>query len=124
LGSQIHDGKRRGRLVRAGGDPPPGTSAHGSADRRWLEVEATQVAAIEDSLTKLEATAVNDEGRTQARTLRDAVRAARTRLAALDTAENTMVALSLLQSGATGLETALTSVGRSAQPSKAETTPR
>jgi hypothetical protein len=87
-------------------------------------VEATQVAAIEDSLTRLEATAVNDEGRTQARTLRDAVRAARTRLAALDTAENTMVALSLLQSGATGLETALTSVGRSAQPSQAETTPR
>jgi hypothetical protein len=87
-------------------------------------VEATRVTAIEDSLTKLEATAVNDEGRTRARTLRDAVRAARTRLAALDTAENTMVALSLLQSAATGLETALTSVGRFAQPSEAEPTPR
>jgi hypothetical protein len=87
-------------------------------------VEATHVTAIEDSLTKLQATAVNDEGRTKARTLRDAVRASRTRLATLDTAENTMVALSLLQAAATELETALTSVGRSAQPSDAETTPR
>jgi hypothetical protein len=87
-------------------------------------VEATHVTAIEDSLTKLEATAVNDSGRRDARTLRDAVRAARTRLVALDTAENTMVALSLLQSAATGIETALASVDRSAQPSRAEPTPR
>jgi hypothetical protein len=87
-------------------------------------VEATHVTAIEDSLTRLETTAVNDAGRTKARTLRDAVRASHTRLAALDTAENTMVALSLLQAAATELETALTSVGRSAQPSNAETTPR
>jgi hypothetical protein len=87
-------------------------------------VEATHVAVIEDSLTRLEATAVNDDGRTKARTLRDAVRASRMRLAALDTAENTMVALSLLQSAATAVETALASVDRSAQPSKAEPTPR
>jgi hypothetical protein len=43
-------------------------------------VGSRQVSALEDRLTALEATAPDDAGRTHARTLRDAVRAARTRL--------------------------------------------
>lgn len=87
-------------------------------------VEATRVTAIEDALTTLEATAVNDRDRSTARTLRDAVRASRTRLAALDTAEDTAVALSLLQSAAAGLETALAAVDGSERSSEADTTLR
>jgi hypothetical protein len=49
-------------------------------------VGSSQVAAIEDRLTALEATAPDDASRTRARTLRDAVRTARTRLDGLLTA--------------------------------------
>lgn len=49
-------------------------------------VGSSQVSAIEDRLTALEATAPDDTGRTRARTLRDAVRAARNRLQILLTA--------------------------------------
>jgi hypothetical protein len=43
-------------------------------------VGSSRVSALEDRLTALEATAPDDAGRTRARTLRDAVRTARTRL--------------------------------------------
>ena len=49
-------------------------------------VGSSQVAALEDRLTALEATAPDDAGRTRARTLRDAVRTARSRLHGLLTA--------------------------------------
>jgi hypothetical protein len=49
-------------------------------------VASSQVSALEDRLTALEATAPDDAGQTRARTLRDAVRAARTRLHGLLTA--------------------------------------
>jgi len=49
-------------------------------------VGSSQVSALEDRLTALEATAPDDAGRTRARTLRDAVRTARTRLHGLLTA--------------------------------------
>jgi hypothetical protein len=87
-------------------------------------IETARVVAIEDRLTRLEATAVNDADRTKARTLRDAVRASRARLAALETAEDMVVAVSLLRSAGTGLETALAAVDGPAQPSENETTLR
>lgn len=43
-------------------------------------VAATRITAVEDQLTALEATAPDDAARTQARILRDAVRAARGRM--------------------------------------------
>ena len=49
-------------------------------------VGSSQVSALEDRLTALEATAPDDAGRTRARTLRDAVRTARSRLHGLLTA--------------------------------------
>lgn len=49
-------------------------------------VGSSQVSALEDRLTALEATAPDDTGRTRARTLRDAVRTARSRLDGLLTA--------------------------------------
>ena len=49
-------------------------------------VGSSRVSALEDRLTALEATAPDDAGRTRARTLRDAVRAARTRVHGLLTA--------------------------------------
>jgi hypothetical protein len=87
-------------------------------------IEAPRVVAIEDQLTTLEATAANDGDRSKARTLRDAVRASRTRLAELDTTQDTLVALGLLRSAAIGLETAMASVDPAAQPSEADTTLR
>ena len=49
-------------------------------------VGSSQVSTLEDRLTALEAIAPDDAGRTRARTLRDAVRTARTRLRGLLTA--------------------------------------
>ena len=86
-------------------------------------VESDRVVAIEDRLTTLEAAAVDDVGRSQARSLRDAVRGSRTQLATLDTAEDRDAALNLLRSAAAGLEGALGSVDPSAQPLEGETTP-
>jgi hypothetical protein len=87
-------------------------------------MEDDQVAAIEDRLTTLEASAVDDGGRSQARSLRDAVRSSRTRLAALDTAEDRGAAVNLLRSTAASLEAALASADPSAQPLEGETMPR
>lgn len=70
-------------------------------------IETDRVVAIEDHLTTLEATAVDDLGRTHAHTLRDAVRESRTRLATLDTAPDTIAAMNLLRSVAAELEAAL-----------------
>jgi hypothetical protein len=86
-------------------------------------IESDRIVAIEDRLTTLEAAAVDDVGRSQARSLRDAVRGSRTRLAALDTAEDRDAALNLLRSAAAGLEAALGSVDPSARPLEGETTP-
>lgn len=87
-------------------------------------MEAARVAAIEDRLTSLEATALNDGDRSRARTLRDAVRGSRTRLAALDTAGDMAVASSWLRSAATELETALAAVDDPTRQPEAETTLR
>lgn len=86
-------------------------------------IESDRVVAIEDRLTTLEAAAVDDVGRSQVRSLRDAVRGSRTRLAALDTAQGRDAALNLLRSAAAGLEVALGSVDPSGQPLEGETTP-
>lgn len=82
-------------------------------------IEADRVISIEDHLTTLEASAVDDLGRRQARTLRDAVRAARIHLATLDIATDTLAATGLLQSAAAELETALSSVDAATQVSAA-----
>jgi hypothetical protein len=87
-------------------------------------IQAGRVVAIEDQLTRLEATAVDDVGRSQARTLRDAVRASRTHLGALDNAGDTATAMDLLRSTATDLETALSSVETAIQPSTGQAGPR
>jgi hypothetical protein len=86
-------------------------------------VESDRVVAIEDRLTSLEAAAVDDVGRGQARGLRDAVRGSRTQLATLDTADDRDAALNLLRSAAAGLEAALTSVDPSVRPLEGETAP-
>jgi hypothetical protein len=72
-------------------------------------IEAERIVSIEDQLTTLEATGVDDVGRGRARTLRDAVRASRTRLAGLDGTADTVAATDLLRSAAAELETALSS---------------
>jgi hypothetical protein len=70
-------------------------------------VGSSRVSAVEDRLTALEASAPDDAGRTRARTLRDAVRASRTRMqelvgsGAIDTLPQDLDAV------ATELETAL-----------------
>ncbi len=83
-------------------------------------IQADRVIATEDQLTRLEVTAVDDVDGSQAHTLRDAVRASRTRLGALDTATDTVAAMNLLRSTATDLETALSSVDTAIQPSAGE----
>ncbi|HZC53148.1 MAG TPA: hypothetical protein VE441_11705 [Mycobacterium sp.] len=70
-------------------------------------MEGARVVAVEDRLTTLEASAADDERRHRVRTLRDAVRAARTRLAALDTTTDTGAARDLLRSAALEVELAL-----------------
>ena len=70
-------------------------------------MEASRVVALEDRLTTLEAGATDDAGRQQARALRDAVRSARSRLAALDTMTDTSAARDLLSWAALDVETAL-----------------
>lgn len=97
-------------LIRLGRAPTAQQIAGG-----W-RIEADRVVPIEDRLTSLEASAVDDVDGSQARALRDAVRASRTRLAALDTAPDTVAAQSLLRSAATQLEAALASVDPAAQP--------
>ncbi|HEY3088672.1 MAG TPA: hypothetical protein VGJ59_11485 [Jatrophihabitantaceae bacterium] len=87
-------------------------------------MEADRVVAVEDRLTMLEAAAVDDVGRNQARSLRDAVRGSRTRLTTLDTTDDRVAAVNLLRATATDLETALASVDPSAPRLEGEMAPR
>ena len=73
-------------------------------------VSAERVRALEDRLTALEATAPDDAGRRQARTLRDAVRAAVVRLEALADPGTGAALSTQLDSVANDLESALRSV--------------
>jgi hypothetical protein len=82
-------------------------------------IESSRIVTVEDHLTALEAAAVDDAGRVQARALRDTVRASRARLDTLDTTRDTATALEVLRSTAADLENALTTVNAgngSAQP--------
>ena len=72
-------------------------------------ISSDRVIAAEDRLTSLEAAAIDDVGRGQARTLRDAVREARARLDALAVGGDMAMALSQLQGAAGELEAALAS---------------
>lgn len=78
-------------------------------------IEADRIVAIEDQLTTLEATAVDDVGRGRTRTLRDAMRTSRTYLAGLDSTVDTVAAANLLRSAGAELETALASVDPATQ---------
>jgi hypothetical protein len=75
-------------------------------------IEADRIVSIEDQLTTLEATAVDDVSRARVHTLRDAVRASRTELAGLESTVDTLTATNLLRSASARLETALASVDR------------
>ena len=78
-------------------------------------ISSDRVIAAEDRLTSLEAAAIDDVGRGQARTLRDAVREARARLDALAVGGDMAMALSQLQGAAGELEAALASVSPATQ---------
>jgi hypothetical protein len=78
-------------------------------------IEANRIVAIEDQLTTVEATAVDDVGRGRARTLRGAVRGSRTQLAGLDDTADMVVATNLLRSAAAELESALSSIDPAAR---------
>ena len=80
-------------------------------------MSSDRVVAAEDRLTTLEAAAVDDIGRGQARTLRDAVRGARARLDTLATIYDRAEAFSQLQAAAGELEAALAAVHPATQPS-------
>jgi hypothetical protein len=75
-------------------------------------VSADRVVAIEDRLTSLEATAVDDIGRAHAQTLRDSVRTSRSRLDALADIQDVAVARSELQAASMHLEAALAAIDR------------
>ena len=75
-------------------------------------VSAHRVVAIEDRLTSLEATAVDDVGRAHAQTLRDSVRTSQSRLDALADIQDVTVARSELQAASTELEGALAAIDR------------
>ena len=79
-------------------------------------VEAGRVVAVEDTLTTLQASALEDIGRRQAITLRDAVRAARSDLAGLATAVDVLTARTMLSSAAGRLGAALASLGPVTRP--------
>ena len=83
------------------------------------QISASRVIALEDRLTRLEAEAVDDTSRGQARALRDAVRGARTHLDALTTAWDMSAAMNHLRAAAAELEATLASVGPSTQPAQA-----
>jgi hypothetical protein len=78
-------------------------------------ISSDRVIAAEDRMTSLEAAAIDDVGRGQARTLRDAVREARTRLDALAVVGDMATALSQLQGAAGELEAALALVSPATQ---------
>jgi hypothetical protein len=73
-------------------------------------VSSGRVVATEDRLTSLESAAVDEAGRSQARTLRDAVRGARARLDGLASVDDMATAQSQLHAAAGDLEAALASV--------------
>jgi Mg2+ and Co2+ transporter CorA len=79
-------------------------------------VESGRVMAVEDRLTTLLASALDDAGRGRAGTLRDAVRSARTGLGGLATMADTFAARNVLSSAAAQLEAALAPPGSIAQP--------
>ena len=79
-------------------------------------MSSDRVIAAEDRITTLEAAAVDDMGRGQARTLRDAVRGARARLDTLATVYDRAEAFSQLQAAAGELEAALAAVHPATQP--------
>lgn len=85
---------------------------------------ADRVVALEDGLSTLEATARDDLSRSKARTMRDAVRTSRTRLAALDTTGDTASAQNLLFTAAADVEAALASVDPAASPAAGNVAPR
>ena len=87
-------------------------------------IESARVVAIEDRLTSLEAGAVDDRTRRQARRLRDAVRSSRSRLAGLDAAPDMMSAQSLLRAAAADVEGALAAMHPSRQTSQVDATQR
>jgi hypothetical protein len=78
-------------------------------------ISSDRVVAVEDRLTSLEAAAIDDVGRGQARTLRGAVRGARARLDGLAVVGDMATALSQLQGAAGELEAALASVSPGTQ---------
>jgi hypothetical protein len=73
-------------------------------------VSSGRVVAAEDRLTSLESAAVDEAGRSHARTLRDAVRGARARLDGLASIDDMATAQSQLHAAAGELEAALASV--------------
>ncbi|WP_243058627.1 hypothetical protein [Nocardioides sp. SR21] len=73
----------------------------------WEVAGEGRASAAEDHLTALEASAPNDYAAAQARTLRDAVRAARGRLAALDGATDAASVTATLDAAIADLEAAL-----------------
>ena len=87
-------------------------------------ISSDRVIAAEDRLTSLEAAAIDDVGRGQARTLRDAVREARARLDALAVGGDMAMALSQLQGAAGELEAALASVSPATQGATRDNPPQ
>jgi hypothetical protein len=90
----------------------PELSQSGSIDQvegGWT-VEATRIAAVEDRLTVLEASAPDDTTRTETRTLRDAVRASRERVEELLQSGNPEAISPTLNEVAAQLEAALGSL--------------
>ncbi len=87
-------------------------------------ISSDRVIAAEDRLTSLEAAAIDDVGRGQARTLRDAVREARARLDALAVVGDMATALNQLQGAAGELEAALTSVSPAMQGATRDNPPQ
>jgi hypothetical protein len=75
-------------------------------------VEANRIAAVEDRLTVIEASAPDDASRTATRTLRDAVRASRARVEELLQSGRPDAISPTLNEVAAALETALGSFGR------------
>jgi hypothetical protein len=87
-------------------------------------ISSDRVIAAEDRLTSLEAAAIDDIGRGQARTLRDAVREARARLDALAVVGDMATALNQLQGAAGELEAALASVSPATQGATRDNPPQ
>jgi hypothetical protein len=86
-------------------------------------ISANRVVTMEDRLTTLETAAVDDEGRRQVRTLRDAVRGARARVDALSSVYDLAEARSQLQAAVGELEVALASVSPATQRSEGNNPP-